>query len=69
MAFWLLNKETNEARIFGSVSKLCEETTLGTDNMYRHFGRNKEKEYNNPSYRIVSTEIEKSKRTIKDMKG
>lgn len=59
MAYIYLNKETNQLRCFGSVSALCEATGIKPDNLYRVFSRNKEKEFENESYRIVKVDIER----------
>ena len=60
MAYIYLNKETNEARIFGSITSLCNATNIKPDNLYTQFSRNKLKEYENDLYRIVKTKIERA---------
>lgn len=60
MAYIYLNKETNEARIFGSITSLCNATGVKPDNLYTAFGRNKLKEFENKNYRIVKTKIERA---------
>lgn len=51
--FWFLNKTTNAADIFGSVSAICVNTDLKKDTLYYHFSRLKKNEYENEKYRIV----------------
>ena len=60
MAYIYLNKEINEARIFGSIMSLCNATGIKPDNLYRVFSRNKLKEFENYKYRIVKTKIERA---------
>ena len=59
MAYWYLDKQTKEARIFGSITSLCKHAGLKKDAMYYHFTRNKKKEVENDLYRIVKTKIER----------
>ena len=65
MAYIYLNKETNEARIFGGVTSLCNATNIKPDNLYTVFGRKKLKEFENGKYRIVKTPIEREVREEK----
>jgi len=60
MAYIYLNKETNESRIFGSITSLCNATKIKPDNLYRVFSRSKLKEYENDKYRIIKTKIERA---------
>ena len=60
MAYIYLNKETNEARIFGSIASLFKATEIKPDKLYTCFGRKRLKEYENDSYRIVKTKIERA---------
>mgnify|MGYP003153301688 CR=1 FL=1 len=60
MAYIYLNKETNEARIFGSITSLCNATKIKPDKLYTCFSRNKLKEYENDNFRIVKTKIERA---------
>ena len=60
MAYIYINKETNKARIFGSIKSLCNATGIKPDNLYTQFSRNKLKEYENNSYRIIKTKIERA---------
>jgi hypothetical protein len=57
MAYIYLNKETNEARIFGSITSLCNATKIKPDKLYTCFSRNKLKEYENDKYRIIKDKI------------
>lgn len=61
MAFWFLNKQTGQARIFGSVSAICANTDLKPDALYYHFSRLNRDEYENGQYRVVKCEIERKK--------
>lgn len=60
MAYIFLNKETNESRIFGSITSLCNATKIKPDNLYRVFSRDKLKEYENDKYRVIKTKIERA---------
>ena len=60
MAYIYINKETKEARIFGSITSLCNATGIKPDNLYTQFSRNKLKEFENDKYRIVKTKIERA---------
>tara|TARA_R110000737_G_scaffold253344_1_gene262762 strand:- start:83 stop:265 length:183 start_codon:yes stop_codon:yes gene_type:complete len=60
MAYIYLNKENKEARIFGSITSLCNATKIKPDNLYRAFSRSKLKEFGNDKYRIVKTKIERA---------
>lgn len=61
MAYIYLNKITSELRCFGSIISLSKATGIKPDNLYTNFSRNKLKEFENESYRIVKVEIERSK--------
>lgn len=45
MAYIYLNKETKEARIFGSITALCNATEIKPDNLYTKLSRKKIKEF------------------------
>mgnify|MGYP003653440567 CR=1 FL=1 len=60
MAYIYINKKTKEALIFGSITSLSNATGIKPDNLYTVFSRNKLKEYENDSYRIVKTKIERA---------
>ena len=60
MAYIYLNKLTNKLRCFGSITALSKATGIKPDNLYTCFGRNNLKEYENDSYRIVKTKIERA---------
>ncbi len=59
MAFWFLNKKTNEAEIYGGISALCSDTGMKPDNFYTHFGRLKNTEFENENVRIVKRKIKR----------
>lgn len=61
MAYIHLNKETNELLCFGSITALCKHTGIKPDNLYTNFNRKGLKEFENDKYRIVKTEIIRSK--------
>tara|TARA_R110002051_G_C8769409_1_gene503321 strand:+ start:4492 stop:4677 length:186 start_codon:yes stop_codon:yes gene_type:complete len=61
MPYIHINKETNEARIFGSIKGLSDATGIKSDNLYTNFSRKKLKEFENDLFRIVKTKIETSK--------
>ena len=60
MIYIYVNKTTNELKSFGSLVALCSATGLKKDRFYTHFGRKKNKEYENKEIRIVKTEIIRS---------
>tara|TARA_B100000795_G_C22688964_1_gene394827 strand:- start:796 stop:978 length:183 start_codon:yes stop_codon:yes gene_type:complete len=60
MPYIYLNKQTNILKVFGSIKALCISVDLKVDNFYTHFGRKGNTEFENDSYRIVKTEIERS---------
>jgi len=51
--YWILNKENNTPAICGSVLKVANYTGININTLYNKFSRNKDKEYNNNTYRIV----------------
>ncbi len=55
--FWFLNKLTNNADIFGSISAICENTGLKPDSLYYHFSRMKRNEFQNDNFRIVKCQV------------
>jgi hypothetical protein len=57
--FWFLNKLTNNADIYGSISAICENTDLKPDNLYYHFSRMKRKEFENENFRIVKCKVKR----------
>jgi hypothetical protein len=60
MAYIYINKETNEARIFGSITSLSYATGIKPDNLYTTFSRKGLKEFQNDFYRIIKTKIERA---------
>ena len=60
MPYIHINKKNSEARIFGSITSLCKATNIKPDNLYTCFGRNNLKVYENDSYKIIKTNIERS---------
>ena len=61
MPYIYINKQTKEARIFGSITSLSNAIGIKPDNLYTTFSRKKLKEFENESYRIVKTKIEREK--------
>ena len=59
MAFIYLNKKTNKADIFGSISALCKYTKMKPDNFYTHFGRLGNVVFENETVRIVKCTIKR----------
>lgn len=51
--YWILNKNTEQAGIAGSVKALSAYTGIRVNSLYYHFSRKKEKELNTDNYRIV----------------
>ncbi|WP_372938711.1 hypothetical protein [Seonamhaeicola sp.] len=60
MAYIYINKQTKEARIFGSIKSLSNATGIKPDNLYTIFSRNKAKEHETKDFRIVKTKIERA---------
>jgi hypothetical protein len=58
--FWYLNKQTNDAEIFGSVAAIVKHTDLKPDNLYRVFSRLKLSEYESEHCRIVKTAVKRA---------
>jgi len=59
MAYWFLNKKTNEPRIFGSLPVMCEDITeLDKNSLEYHFSRLKNEEFENDNFRIVKKKYE-----------
>ena len=58
MAYWLLNKKSNEPKVFGSLPPLVEYTGLDYDSLQHIFSRKKETDYENYDFRICRVEIE-----------
>lgn len=54
------NKETRKLRAFGSIKALSNALNIPVDNLYTIFSRKGLKEYENDSYRIVKTKIERA---------
>lgn len=63
--FWYLNKLTNAAEIFGSISAICENTELKPDTLYYHFSRMKRSEFENESVRIVKCQVKRSRAELR----
>lgn len=60
MAYWFLNKQTKEPRIFGSLPVMCEEITgLDKQSLEYHFSRLRKEEFENDTYRIVKRNLER----------
>jgi hypothetical protein len=55
-----IDKNNQKVRTFGSIKALCFSLGLKVDNFYTHFGRKGKLEFENDSYRIVKTEVERS---------
>lgn len=55
-----LNKETNKITSFGSIEVLSKVTGIKKDNLYTHFGRKGNTEFENDLYRIVKTDVVRS---------
>ena len=67
MAYWFLNKQTKEPRIFGSLPVMCEEITeLDKQSLEYHFSRLKKEEFENDKYRIVKRNLERGGKKIKE---
>ena len=62
MAYIFLNSETEEAKVFGSITSLCVHTGIKPDNLYTTFSRNKKTEYKKDNIRIVKTTIIRSEK-------
>ena len=60
MPYIYQDKQTDKLRIFGSVTAISKATGIKPDNLYTAFSRNKLTEFENDSYRIIKTKIERS---------
>ena len=60
MAYIYLNKETNKITPYGSIQALSTHENIKKDNLYTHFGRKGNTEFENDSYRIVKAEVIRS---------
>ena len=56
MIYLYINKITNELRVFGSLVALCSATGLKKDRFYTHFGRNKNKDFENEEKDFITSE-------------
>jgi hypothetical protein len=61
--FWFIDKETNIAKIFGSVSAICAKTELQENELYYQFSRLKKSEFENEKYRIVKCKVVRALRS------
>ena len=57
MAYWFLNKQTKEAKVFGSMVSISQNENFKLDMLQYHFTRHKRKEFENDKYRIVKTNV------------
>lgn len=55
-----LNKETNKITPYGSIEALSAYTGIKKDNLYTHFGRKGNTEFENDSYKIVKADVVRS---------
>ena len=60
MVYVFINKESNKITPYGSIQALSGQENIKKDNLYTHFGRKGNTEYENNSYRIVKAEIIRS---------
>ena len=59
MTYWYLNKQTGEARRFGSRSPILEATELTANQLEHVFSKKKQKEFETEKYRIVRLPLER----------
>ena len=60
MAYIHHNKETNKITPYGSIQALSGHENIKKDNLYTHFGRKGNTEFENDKYRIVKAKIIRS---------
>jgi hypothetical protein len=60
--FWFLDKQSNTAEIFGSITSLCERTGLKSEALYYQFSRMKKLEFEDDRFRIVKCVVQRTKR-------
>ncbi len=60
MTYIHLKKKTNKITSYGSIQALSSHENIKKDNLYTHFGRKGNTEFENDKYRIVKTEIIRS---------
>lgn len=62
MAYWILNKTTNEAKIKGCLPAVVVYTKIDKEKLKYVFSYKKELEFENDKFRIVRTDLERYKR-------
>lgn len=60
MVYIYINKETNKITPYGSIQELSSHENIKKDNLYTHFGRKGNTEYENNEHRIVKANIIRS---------
>ena len=59
--FWTLNKQTEKAAVIGSITAVAKQTGINKAVLYYNFSKLKKLEYTNSDWRIVKTELIRTK--------
>ena len=59
MPYFIIDKETNKFRLFGSLPVMCSEFELDKSSLEYHFSRKKETKFENEKYEIFKGELER----------
>tara|TARA_R110000851_G_scaffold67470_1_gene152449 strand:+ start:427 stop:633 length:207 start_codon:yes stop_codon:yes gene_type:complete len=59
MAFWILNKQTGEPKVYGSLPLVSEYTSLNYKSLLYIFSQKGDSEFENDDYRICKVEYER----------
>lgn len=62
MPYVVINKESNEVSLYGSLPVLAKSLDLNLSQLQNKFGRTKAREHNTERYRLVRVELERSAR-------
>lgn len=57
MPYIYIDKQTNDALLYGSIKSLSDHTGMKTDNLYTCFSRNKKTEFENNDCRILKRSV------------
>jgi hypothetical protein len=60
MVYIFINKETNKITPYGSIQALSGHENIKKDNLYTHFGRKGNTQFENDKYIIAKAEIIRS---------
>jgi len=58
--YWILNKDTMEPAICGSIKAVAKLTDIKPDSLYYQFSKKKKKEFENDKWRISKNKLIRS---------